>query len=366
MKLANVLSIVNQVEKSKFINAIDRICSDAVKHDKKITAQLNKLEGQIKDASSTDITQLFKIALPYFEKTVRDQLDLLGAQATLLTNILSRDGNSIARISWVEALYSKEWEAINLRATELKSVIEATESNDYFSDGKRLSIYYACYQEAFSNDERVNREAKISNDERCILNVLAKQLDVTADDQAGVEHLIELIPMNGVQESLNELRELGLIFISRKRQTVYVPDEIVNLLHRLQGKELADKHQMRILRTFSDSELSIVLKNHRKKIRGVDRKEKISNIMKLGISTSQLLQTDLYNADTALNDKKERLKILINDLDLSLDKLGTTLEERIALIVISFTTCAEKEFNSLSATGFKELYSALQNHFPKL
>ena len=113
MKLSNVLSLVNQVEKSKFINAIDRLCSDAVKHDKKIAAQLNKLDGQIKDASSTDITQLFKIVLPYFEKSVREQLAMLGAQATLLTNILSRDGNCIARINWIESLYAKEWAIID-------------------------------------------------------------------------------------------------------------------------------------------------------------------------------------------------------------------------------------------------------------
>ena len=50
MKLSNVLSLVNQVEKSKFINAIDRICNEAVKHDKKIAAQLDKLDGQIKHA----------------------------------------------------------------------------------------------------------------------------------------------------------------------------------------------------------------------------------------------------------------------------------------------------------------------------
>ncbi|MCW8109191.1 hypothetical protein OPS25_11845 [Alteromonas ponticola] len=263
-------------------------------------------------------------------------------------------------------MYSKEWEVINSRAKELKSTIESIVDSDSFSDEKRLAIYYACYKEAFSNDERINREAKISNEERGILNVLAKKLDVTADDQAGIEHLVETIPMNGVQEALNELREIGLIFVSRKRQTVYVPDEIVSLLHRLQGKELADKHQLRILRTFSDAELSIILKNHRKKIRGIDRKEKILNIMRLGISTTQLLQTDLYSADTSLNERKERLKVLIHDLDLSLDKLGTTLEERITLILNSLNTCTEEEFNSLSATGFKELFSTLQNHFPKL
>ncbi|MCG7544505.1 hypothetical protein MHM93_09955 [Pseudoalteromonas sp. MM17-2] len=366
MKLSSVLSLVNQVEKSKFINAIDRICGDAVKHDKKIVAQLSKLDGQIKNASSTDITQLFNIVLPYFEKSVREQLAMLGAQATLLTNILSRDGNSIARTTWVETLYSKEWDVINRRANELKSDIEALDDSESFSERKRLGIYHACFKEAYANDERINRDAKISDDERGILNVLAKKLDVTADDQAGVEHLVDQIPRNGVQDALNELREIGIVFVSRKRQTVYVPDEIVSLLHRLQGKELADKHLLRILRTFSDAELSNILKNHRKKIRGVERREKVASIMKLGVPVTQILQEDLFNEDINVNERKDRLKSLIQDLELDLDKLGATLEERTAIILKTLNSCAEKEFNVLSATGFKELFSALQNHFPSL
>lgn len=77
MKLSSILTLVNQVEKSKFINAIDRICSDAVKHDRKIAAQLDKLDGQIKNASSTDITQLFKIVLPFSKNQFVNSLPCL-------------------------------------------------------------------------------------------------------------------------------------------------------------------------------------------------------------------------------------------------------------------------------------------------
>ncbi|MCG7541180.1 hypothetical protein EXT48_12780 [Pseudoalteromonas sp. CO348] len=366
MKLSSVLSLVNQVEKSKFINAIDRICLEAVKHDNKIATQLNKLDGQIKNATSNDITQLFKIVLPHFEKSVKEQLAMLGAQATLLTNILSRDGNCIARVNWIESLYTKEWELIDSKANELRSEIASISDDDIFSEGKRLGIYHACLKEAYSNDERNNREAKITDDERGILNVLAKHLDVTSDNQAGIEHLIDQIPKNGVQDAINDLREIGLVFVSRKRQTVYVPDEIVSLFHRLQGKELADKHLLRILRTFTDAELSNVLKNHRKKIRGVERKDKIVNIIKLGLSVTQILKVDMFSEGTPVNDCKDRLKTLIQDLDLELDKFGSTIEERIDLILNALNQSSEREFNALSATGFKELFSTLQNHFPSL
>ncbi|WP_100657045.1 hypothetical protein [Alteromonas flava] len=365
MKLANILSIVNQVEKSKFINGIDRICSDAMKSDSKLAARVNKLDGQIKNATSNDITQLFDLVRPYFAQSVRDQLAMLGARATLLTNIMSRDGNCIARINWLETLYTKEWRAIDNRGKELKSTLEDVQ-DDVFDDAKRMHIYRACLEEAFTNDQKINREAKITDDERGILNVLAKQLDISADDQAAIEHLSDPIPRDGVADAINALREIGLIFVSKKRHTVYVADEIVSLLHDIQGKEIADKHSLRILRTLSDAELSVILKNHRKPIRGVERADKIKNILKMGISTTQLLTIDLYSSDTNISDRKERLKQLIADLNLPLDKLGTTLDERCELIIEALNTCSEAEFNALSATGFKELFASLQKHFSTL
>lgn len=366
MKLANILSVVNQVEKSKFINFLDRICSEATIHDKELAKRINSLDGQIKNASSGEIIKLFELVLPYFEKNVKDQLAMLGAQAALLVNILSRDGNCIARLSWIEALYTKEWSTIDAKSKEVKSLISESYLSEEFNESKRLEIYFSCLKEAYTNDERNNREARITDDERSILNVLSKKLDITQDNKSAVEHLVNSIPQAGVQECLNTLREVGLVFISRKNLTVYIADEIVAMLNRMQGKELADKHLLRILRTLSDSELSNILKSHGKRIRGKERIEKINEIIKMGLLTSQILKQDISNPEANINDRKERLKNLISDLDLSLDKIGTTLDERADLIISSLNSSSENEFNALSATGFKELFSTLKTHFPTL
>lgn len=366
MKLANILSAINQVEKAKFISVLDKLCNDAMKDDKSLAAQVSKMDGQIKNASSNDITQLFKLVLPHFEKAIRTQLAMQGAQATLLTNILSRDGNCIARTQWIESLYGKEWKIIDTRAKSLDALLKEPEESDIFSDTKRATIYFSCLEEAYINDRRGNREAKITDDERGILNVLARQLDVTSDDQAALEHLVDKIPKAGVQDALNALREIGLLFVSKKNQTVYIADEIVALLHRIQGKQIADKHLIRILRTLSDAELSNILKSHRKPMRGVPRAEKIENIIGLGLPVDQLLNNDMHGEDSNLNDRKDRLKVLIHDLDLELIKFGSTLDDRSALILDALNSCSDIEFNSLSATGFKELFASLQKHFPSL
>jgi hypothetical protein len=354
------------LKNQKFINFLDRICSDAISSDKELAKRVNNIEGQIKNASSSEITQLFSLVLPYFEKSVKEQLAMNGAQATLLVNILSRDGNSIARETWIETLYGKEWSLINTRSEELQLIIQQAKDDGDFDLSRRLDLYFSCLKEAYLNDEKINREAKITDDERGILNLLAKKLDITSDDKAATEHLVDAIPKSGVQDSLNALREIGLLFISRKRQMVYVPDEIVSMLNKMQGKELADKHLLRILRTFSDAELSNILKNHGKRIRSVDRKQKIETILHMGLLATQILQVDLYSAETNINERKERLKQLIQGLDLGLDKLGTTLDERASLIINALNSCSEREFDALSATGFKELFITLQQHFPSL
>ncbi|KFZ32118.1 hypothetical protein IDSA_05475 [Pseudidiomarina salinarum] len=365
MKLSNVLSSVNQVEKSKFLNFIDRICVDAMDCDKALAKSVKNIDGQLKNASNGEIIQLFNLVLPHFERLVRQQLALTGAQADVLVKILSRDGNCIAKISWIERLYTKELTKINSRAREIKELISSAAVDESFGEAKRLAIYHACLVEAFKNDERINREAKITDDERGILNVVARQLGITDDDRTAVEHLVDPVPKTGVQDCIDKLREFGLLFVSRKHQTIYVPDEVVSLLLRLQGRDLSGRHLLRILRTFSDAELSNVLKSHDKRIRGIERTQKLKTIQDMGLTATQILCQDMHADDASLNERKDRLKTLIDDLNLATEKLGTTIEERCALIIDSLNTSTDAEFNALSAAGYKELYQALKEHIPK-
>ena len=80
--------------------------------------------------------------------------------------------------------------------------------------------------EAYINDKRINRDSKVTDDERGILNVLSQQLGLTTDECAAIEHLVDAIPKDGVLDALNTLRDMGIVFISKKRQEVFIPDEI--------------------------------------------------------------------------------------------------------------------------------------------
>lgn len=366
MKLNQVLSIVNQVEKSKFISCLDRLCSDAAKNNKTLAKTIDNIDGQIKNASGSEITQLFNTVREFFKISVKEQILMSTAQLNLLVNILSRDGNGVARISWIESLYVKEWAELSTLSKELKECIHQGSNESHLERNRALKIYHACMKEAYFNDEKNNRDAKVTDDERSILNVLADELNLTTDECAAAEHLVDVIPKNGVLDALNSLRDIGLVFISKKRQEVFIPDEIVTLLNEIQGKDLADKYVLRILRTCTDAELSNALKAHGRKIRGVSRTDKIQTIIHSGISAAKLLSDDIHNVEDNQNQRKERLKQLIQDLEIDTDKLGTTLDERIGLILSSLSGATEKEFDSLSASGFKQLLKTLEEHFPTM
>ncbi|SEH56673.1 hypothetical protein SAMN05660691_00195 [Rheinheimera pacifica] len=367
MKLNHILSVLNQIEKSKFITCLDKLCSSAATNDEVISKALNKVNRQIKDASGSEITQLFNAVSAQYQYSIREKLALCDASMALLVNILTRDGNGIARISWIEQLYAREWETLDTLARQIQVDIESNLAEDY-GHAHRLKIFRDCLNIAYKNDEKINRQANITDDERSILNVLAHHLKISHDELVAIEHLSEPIKAGKqtVDNCLQELRDMGVIFINRKSSEVLIPDEVVAVLNQIQGKELADKHLLRILRVLSDAELSNILKSYGKRIRGVSRGEKISTILHSGIAVRDMLSRDLYDDADNQNKRKERLKQLIADLDIDAERIGFTLDERIDVILASLNTAADREFDAISATGYKEMFDSLVQNFQGL
>lgn len=272
MKLNQVLSHTNQVDRSKFVNCIDRLCQEN-KTDPELITQLDKIDGQLKAASGNEITQLFNLVKKHFKKHVSEYIAMGGPQVSLLINILSRDGNCIGSITWIESLYANEYKKIDILSKQIQEDLEACESIEFDRFG-RLSIYRDCVSTAFNNDLKVNRQAKISDDERSILNTLSQKLGLSREEVYAIEHSIDPIQELGIDSALEYLRESGIVLINRRRSEVMIADEIVDIIHEIVGKELHDKYIIRLLRSFSDSELSNILKNHGQKFRGVARDEK--------------------------------------------------------------------------------------------
>ncbi|MBR9866858.1 MAG: hypothetical protein GYB20_04265 [Oceanospirillales bacterium] len=362
MKLSQVLSQINQVERSKFVSCLDKVRTEAIKTDSDLEHQLTT-EGQLKSASGSEITELFKVVANHFCDYIREQIALGGPQISLLINILSRDGNSIARQSWIESLYVEEHGRLSELAIDISKEIEEAETADGYNRGQRFSIYRDCFKIAYENDLRLNREAKVTDDERTILNVLSDRLGMSKDEAFAIEHIQVPVPISNIQEALSSLRELGVIFIDKRKSEVLVADEIVELLRVIQNKVIADKYTTRVLRSLSDAELSVILRKHGEKSRGTSRQDKIKWISHSGVSIKNILARDIFT-DEKISERKDRIKILIEDLNLSVDKLGAKLDERINLLISAFKNNSDAEFNLLSASGFSELITALKETKP--
>ena len=164
---------------------------------------IENIDGQIKNASGSEITQLYYAVRDFFKVAVKEQILMNSTQINLLVNILSRDGNCVARISWIENLYVKEWNSLQLLAEELKGEITENKSSTVTNRAKALSTYHASMTEAYINDKRINRDSKVTDDERGILNVLSFQLVLTTDECAAIEHLVDTTPKDGVLEALH-------------------------------------------------------------------------------------------------------------------------------------------------------------------
>ena len=87
MNLNQVLSHVNQVERAKFISCLDKIISTAIKTDSDLAHHLANTDGQLRSASGSEITELFKPVTKYYRDYVREQVALGGSQIALLINI---------------------------------------------------------------------------------------------------------------------------------------------------------------------------------------------------------------------------------------------------------------------------------------
>src|SRR5690606_17151876 len=87
-------------------------------------------------------------------------------------------------------------------------------------------------------------------------------------------------------------------------------------------------------------------------------------ILHSGISVCALLTTEIHKPETTLQEKKDRLIRLMEDLDLNHEKKGATLADRIDIIVASLKEGIDQEFEMLSASGFKELVESLANTSP--
>jgi hypothetical protein len=115
-------------------------------------------------------------------------------------------------------------------------------------------------------------------------------------------------------------------------------------------KEVAEKFYRRTLKLLREPIINQIARNH-----NIDRKlshsQKIEEIIKEGVSFSNLLSNDIYKQANTLTEKKKTLNTLC-EKGLNISNLkGSTLDDKIANLIEHFETVERDEKVGISLDG---------------
>jgi hypothetical protein len=174
------------------------------------------------------------------------------------------------------------------------------------------------------------------------------------------------LPIKNIQihEVINNLKNFGVVFYSKKENTIFIADELVSLLRELRGKEIADKYFIRTLNLLREPIINQIAKRH-----SVERKltnsQKIEKIIKEGISFTGILSTDIYKEGSSLTEKKKELNDLFEG-GLNITNLkGNTLEDKIISLINYFENIEKDERIGISLDGYEKMVAELNISLPK-
>lgn len=365
MKLEKILENLNSLEKNSFLKIIDNIKSGNPRNSKEIDKILSDLSYDLKNADSINIAKVFNLIEEEFAETVIAEFVNTTSQLDILIDILIKDGNNILRQDWLNILYEKELKKIKTRTQNLKSLIESEKSDIDGSRKRDYNIYRSCVETAYKNDIENNRDSKITNDELSILLMLSHQLELSQEEIKLINYLIIPPEKLQIENVVNFLKNIGIIFYSRKSNLIYVADEIVRVLRKIRKKQIANKFYRRVLKTLKEPQINFVCRKHNIDIKELDYESKVKEIIKEGISFSNLLKNELYKDGTNLTDKKKFInEIWEKGLKVEAPLRGVTIEEKIENIILYFEELEKDEKVGISIEGYDKLLNDLEATLP--
>ncbi|TSA23523.1 hypothetical protein D4R71_08345 [bacterium] len=359
MKLLKILDLTNQIEKNSFIKLLINIMSKNDNEDSQIE--------QIKNADNENIVKIFN--LDYVQEEFKNQIKVAVAfnfNLDILIDIIIRDGNCIMSRNWFYELYSKEIANIKNEVKKLNEDLDEEKNGNIEECRKRdYLIYRNCVKTAYTNDQLQNRECVITHDELSILNTLSDNLDLSQDETRGIYYtVLPLIKMD-IDNIIKSLKDLGLLFYSKKNLEIYIPEEIVRMLRKLKGYEVANKHFRRVLKELKDSQISLICRKHNID-RNLSRYEKIKTIIEKGLSIRNTLTQGIFKDQVNLTEKKEFINTLIEkNLKLSLPSKGVTLKDKINNLILYFNTIEKDDKIEISNEGYEKLLKDIHRLIPE-
>ncbi|WP_205431312.1 hypothetical protein [Flavobacterium arcticum] len=354
MKLEKILNNLNSFEKNSFLKIIDNLISNSPKNIKAIEKILSESNKDLKSVDNVNIVQVFNLLEEEFSDYIKCEFLKTSTQLDILIDIISREGCCIMRQDWFSRLYDKELTKLKAKLKAFNVAIE-TEKSEIEEERKRdYKIYRACLKTAYFNDESNNQDKKITSDEHSILLTLSNQLSLSQEEIKLINYIILPVRKLEIDNVINELKSIGVIFYSKKSNTIYVADEVVRILRKIRGKEVANKFFRRVLLLLREPQINMICRKH-----NIDRKlsieMKINEIINEGISFTQVLSEDIYKEGVTLTERKK----FLNDFcekSLSLNSLkGSLIEEKIESLIQHFEGIEKDDKIGMSHDGYEKM-----------
>ncbi len=355
MKLERILERLNSLEKGQFIKIVNNLSAEE-KNNPKLEAILSQADSNLKNADAIQLTQAFDALSERYVSFVMEDYSKVSSQLDILLNIITRDGNCIMRLDWFAKLYEEEIKKQKKAIEAFKADVNADKPSMDPLRVRDYKTFAACLKTAYFNDTASNFSPKITSDEQSILDSLANALELSLDERTMIKYsVLGIKKAANIEDVVAELKDKGLIFISKKNNVIYVADEVITLARRIRGREIADKYFRRVLLQFKEPQINLICRKH-----GIDVKlaynEKLESIIASGVSFSDVLKEDIYKGDVKLVDKKKILSELCDEkLAISPAIKGSTLDDKVNNLIAYFAKLYGDEKIGISTGGYERL-----------
>jgi len=366
MRLETILEHLNSFEKNSFLKIIDSILANSPKNAVEVDKILSDTSRDLKNMDNINVAKVFNLVEDEFTEYIKSEFANSTSQLDILTDIISRDGHCILKQDWFARLYEKELFEFDKKLKSFSETIENEKSEIDEQRKRDYKIYRSCLHTAYHNDEDNNQDNKITYSEQTILQTLSKQLGLSQEEVKLINYLIIPVRKIEIDTVINELKSTGVIFYSKKTNTIYVADEIVRILRKARGKQVGDKFFRRVLRLLREPQINTICKKHNIDWR-ISLDQKIKTIINAGISFADILINDIHKDSIKVTEKKQFINDFCdNELKIFPSLRGAIIEEKIDNLIKYFEDIERDEKVSISIDGYEKLLKDLGDTLPNL
>jgi len=357
---------VNQIEKTSFLKILDGFCSDLRGSNKEVDAILAGQDQSLKHVDNENLVALFSVLSGRYLEHLTHAIQFSDHHIDVVVDILIRDGNALMSRDWFSRLYEEHFKTAKKNIAAFSALVQ--KGGDDLAPERRRDylVYRSCVTAGYENDLQANRDPHLSWEEKSILHTLAVGLDLSQEEVRALTYSVVPLQKYAIDDVINDLKESGIAFFNRRSRTLFVPDEIVWLLRRAMGIEIATKYVRRVLRHLSDAELNRLAKRHRISRSGT-RDVKVDTLLEQGLNFGAMLTDGIFKPTASKSERSTRIQELISsDLEADLPRSGRALEDKVENLVEYFANLERDESSNLSRDGFSRLLTDLDETFPGL